>query len=57
MKTQFMECNDINCLSEFDPALSYIVAFLHSKKGLGSIRANNLRRLRDGLTLRKLCAH
>jgi hypothetical protein len=42
MKTQFMECNDINCMSEFDPALSYIAAFLRSEKGLGSIRAYNL---------------
>jgi len=42
MKTQFMECNDINCLSEFDPALSYYEATLRSKKGLDLIRANNL---------------
>jgi len=65
MKTQFMDCNDINCLSEFDPAPFIYSIFLrfilkenmNTKKVLGSIRANNLRRAWNNLMLRKLCAH
>ena len=63
MKTQFMEFNDINCMSEFDPAPFYIQFFdflkelLNSKKVLDSIRANNLRRDCNNLILRKLCTH
>jgi len=50
MKTQFMEYNDINCMSEFDPTPFIYLKFfenhfkelMNTKKVWGSIRAYNL---------------
>jgi len=48
MKTQFTEQNDVNCLSEFDPALIFCFKTNYEKLVLGSIRAYNLcRREKD----------